>query len=151
MLAPAASRSMTSPLRTPSDSAWPTPMMLMPPPSTTSPTMAQTFEVPTSKPTMICSFARMRVPPFNSQTPPARPVTPQPHPRRTTQPRHGAALVHADEKFLRQHSPHLDASHHRQHLQIASDSIEVQRQQILSDRYARKRRDLRRRQHSVVF
>ncbi len=41
-----------SPLRTPRERDWPTPMMLRAPASLTSPTTAQIFDVPTSRPTM---------------------------------------------------------------------------------------------------
>src|SRR5579871_5908826 len=44
--------SATSPLRTPRERDWPRPMMLSVPAALTSPTAAQTFEVPISRPTM---------------------------------------------------------------------------------------------------
>src|SRR5258706_12417144 len=45
--------SAISPLRTPRERAWPKPMMLRAPDGFTSPTTAQTLEVPISSPTMI--------------------------------------------------------------------------------------------------
>src|SRR5271157_5414610 len=45
--------SAISPLRTPRERAWPTPMMLRAPAALISPTTAQIFEVPISNPTMM--------------------------------------------------------------------------------------------------
>src|SRR5712664_2238760 len=45
--------SAISPLRTPRERDWPTPMMLRTPAGLTSPTTAQIFDVPISRPTII--------------------------------------------------------------------------------------------------
>src|SRR5262245_23991535 len=52
MSSPASSGSTISPLRTPRDRDWPTPMMPRAPEAFTSPTTAHTFDVPISRPTM---------------------------------------------------------------------------------------------------
>ena len=52
----AASRLTTTPRLSPLDSARPMPMTSRPPPSTTSPTTVQTFDVPMSRPTMYLSL-----------------------------------------------------------------------------------------------
>src|SRR6266498_2553684 len=51
--------STISPLRTPRERDWPTPMMLSAPASLTSPTMAQIFDVPASSPTMTVDWSSM--------------------------------------------------------------------------------------------
>src|SRR5262245_9512012 len=56
MASAAESTLLTTPRRMPFDSARPIPMMSRPPSSITSPTMAETVEVPTSRPTMYRSL-----------------------------------------------------------------------------------------------
>src|ERR1051326_8299090 len=62
MSSPAMAASTISPLRTPRDRDWPTPMMLRAPDSFASPTTAQIFDVPTSRPTMTDDWSNMFFP-----------------------------------------------------------------------------------------
>src|ERR1051326_4480108 len=62
MSPPATAASMISPLRTPRERAWPTPMTLRTPESLTSPTTAQILDVPTSSPTMTEDWSNMFLP-----------------------------------------------------------------------------------------
>src|SRR5439155_15670046 len=55
----AAEASAISPLRTPRERAWPTPMTVSAPAAFTSPTTAQTLDVPISSPTMMEAGSNM--------------------------------------------------------------------------------------------
>ena len=67
----AASRFTTTPRRIPRESARPIPMMSSPPSSVISPTMAEIFDVPTSRPTRYRSLRATTVPLFLQATRPA--------------------------------------------------------------------------------